>query len=119
MDKTQFVKRLESINDTIDKKWISKVLNTSIDCNLHDGNPRGHHNLIIVMEELAELSKEISKQLRGKGDNINILEELADVQIGIYYVQNICNISSDMLNKAINVKTERLEKVLNETGIFK
>ena len=43
-------------------------------------------NLIIVREELSELSKEISKELRGQGDKYNILEELADVPLGIYYV---------------------------------
>lgn len=86
----------------------------SIDSNLHDGNPRVHRNLITVIEELAELSKEISKQLRGKGDQYNILEELADVQLCIYYIQEICDINNDDLYKAINIKMLRIEEVLNK-----
>ena len=74
---------------------------------------------IIAMEELSELSKEISKELRGKGDNTNILEELADVQLGIYYVQEICKINNEDLHKAMNVKMKRLEDVLIENGKYK
>lgn len=80
------------------------VIGDSIKSNIGDGNPIGHKNLIIVMEELSELAKEISKELRGSGDKTNIIEELADNQIGIYYVQQICNISDDTLDKAVAVK---------------
>lgn len=71
------------------------------------------------MEELSELSKEISKELRGKGDKTNILEELADVQLGIYYVQEICKINNEDLYKAMNVKMKRLEDVLKANGKYK
>lgn len=70
------------------------------------------------MEELSELSKEISKELRGHGDRYNILEELADVQLGIYYVQEICGINNDDLHKAMNVKMKRLDGVLTENGKY-
>ena len=36
---------------------------------------------IVAMEELAELTQEISKQLRRKGDPDHLAEEIADVQI--------------------------------------
>ena len=119
MDKTEFNEKLMKEKPIIDNQWILDVLINSIDSNLGDGNPRGHRNLIIVMEELSELSKEISKELRGKGDNINILEELADVQLCIWYIQEICGINDINLQKAINVKTKRLENVLKEQGIFR
>lgn len=86
---------------------------------MSDGNPRGHRNLIIVMEELSELAKEISKELRDKGDKISITEELADVQLGVWYVQEICDIHTDDLNRAINVKVDRLTDVLNSKGQYK
>jgi NTP pyrophosphatase (non-canonical NTP hydrolase) len=114
LDKEKFVSELNIVNEKIDMNWILNVLKQSVDSNLSDGNPRGHRSLIIVMEELSELSKEISKELRGKGDSTNILEELADVQLGIYYVQEICRIANKDLNKAINVKMKRLEKILND-----
>ena len=119
MDREKFINELNKTDFAIDKEWIFKVLKESVDSNLSDGNPRGHRNLIIVMEELSELSKEISKELRGKGDYINILEELADVQLGIYYVQEILQINDDDLQKAMNVKMKRLEKVLSKTGSYK
>lgn len=119
MDKNIFTEKLAKAKPILHKEWISEVLVDSIDSNLKDGNPRGHRNLIIVMEELAELSKEISKELRGKGDEISILEELADVQLCIYYIQEICGISNDALCKAINVKTARLSDILKDRGVFK
>lgn len=118
MDREKFISQLETTEKNIDKQWIIDVLKKSVDSNLKDGNPRGHRNLIIVMEELSELSKEVSKELRGKGDNINILEELADVQLGIYYVQEICGIADDDLHKAMNIKMRRLEEMLDEKGKY-
>ena len=118
LDREKFISQLNTTEKDIDKSWIMDVLRKSIDSNLHDGNPRGHRNLIIVMEELSELSKEISKQLRDKGDQYNILEELADVQLGIYYVQEICGVNNDDLHKAMNIKMRRLEEVLNVKGKY-
>jgi len=118
LDKEKFISQLSITEKDIDKSWIMDVLRKSIDSNLHDGNPRGHRNLIIVMEELSELSKEISKQLRDKGDQYNILEELADVQLSIYYVQEICGVNNDDLHKAMNIKMRRLGEVLEEKGKY-
>ena len=118
MNREVFIEQLETTGSAVDMKWIFDVLKKSVESNFYDGNPRGHRNLIIVMEELAELSKEISKELRGKGDNINILEELADVQLGIYYVQEICGITNEELNKAMNIKMNRLENVLKANGKY-
>lgn len=118
MDREKFISQLPTTEKNIDKQWIMNVMKQSVDSNLKDGNPRGHRNLIIVMEELSELSKEVSKELRGKGDQYNILEELADVQLSIYYVQEVCGISDDGLHRAINIKMKRLEEVLNEKGKY-
>ena len=119
MNRENFIEGLEVESSNINKNWITNVLIESIDSNLSDGNPRGHRNLIIVMEELAELSQAIAKELRDKGDNINLLEELADVQLGIYYVQEIFNITDENLYKAMNVKMKRLENVLKHNGKYK
>lgn len=119
MNREVFIEQFNKADSSIDKEWILDILNQSVDSNLSDGNPRGHRNLIIVMEELSELSKEISKELRGKGDKTNILEELADVQLGIYYVQEICKINNEDLHKATNVKMKRLENVLKANGKYR
>ena len=57
LDREKFISQLSITEKDIDKSWIMDVLRKSIDSNLHDGNPRGHRNLIIVMEELSELRK--------------------------------------------------------------
>ena len=119
MNREVFIEQFNKSDSSIDKEWMLDVLNQSVDSNLSDGNPKGHRNLIIVMEELSELSKEISKELRGKGDKTNILEELADVQLGIYYVQEICKINNKDLHKAMNVKMKRLEDVLKSNGKYR
>lgn len=101
-----------------DQKYVDEVIRTSIDSNLSDGQPRGNHNLIIVMEELAELSQEIAKKLRGKEDPTGILEELADVALGVFYLQDICGIGDDELKRAILVKIDRLHDGLAQRGYF-
>lgn len=119
MDRKKFVKNLKTESSYIDKNRMMDVLKQSINANMQDSNPRGHKNLIIVMEELSELSQAIAKELRGKRDSVNLLEELADVQLGIYYVQEICKIKDEDLNKAMNVKMKRLENVLSSEGEHK
>lgn len=118
MNRERFISELETTDNNINNEQLFNVLKRSIDCNLKDGNPRGHRNLIIVMEELAELAQAVSKELRGKCDHYNLLEELADVQLCIYYVQEICNISDDDLSKAMNVKLNRLDEVLSKRGEY-
>lgn len=118
MDQEKFISQLSTAGENIDMQRIMEVLKQSVDSGKKDGNQRGHRNLIIVMEELSELSREISKKLRGKGDQYHILEELADAQLGIYYVQEICGISDGDLHKAMNVKLQRLEETLQEKGRY-
>ena len=117
MDRTLFLSEMDKALP-LGRDVVDRVIQKSIDSNLSDGNPRGHRNLIIVMEELSELTKEISKELRGKGDRDGIIEELADTILGIYYVQDILGISDEEISKAIAVKTKRLESVLDQTGRF-
>lgn len=118
MDRILFTERMKTIH-TMSNAEINDVIVKSINSNLIDGNPRGHRNLIIVMEELAELSQEVSKQIRGKGDRVAIIEESADVLLSIRYIQEIVGISDDELNRAVAVKSERLADVLTQTGSYK
>ena len=65
MDTDRIAKEL-AVSNTMDNNCIEDILVRSIESNLGDGNPRGHRNLIICQEELSELTKEISKELRGE-----------------------------------------------------
>ena len=71
-------------------------------------NERGHRNLIIAMEEHSELTKEISKSLRGEYDQLGLMEEIVDVEHVIMTLCNVFNISEDELNKIRYVKTKRI-----------
>lgn len=66
MNREQFIRELAGANSSVDEQHVHEILRDSIDVNLCDGNPRGHQNLIIVTEELAELTHEVTKELRGK-----------------------------------------------------
>ena len=76
-------------------------------------NERGHKNLIIAMEELSELTKEISKSLRDEHDRLGLMEEIVDVEHVILTLCNVFNISDDELNKIRYVKTKRILDRIN------
>lgn len=61
----------------------------------------------IAMEEFAELQQQVSKQIRGYGDKIGLLEEMADAYICLNFLESIFDISSDEIQKAIDVKLAR------------
>lgn len=66
----------------------------------------------IVMEELAELQQQVSKQIRGYGDRVGLLEEMADAYICLNFLESIFDIKPEELQKAIDVKIYRLKENL-------
>ena len=117
MDRGKFVDAFAKASDQLDKKKLRKITRKSVD-SINGSEERGHHNLIIVMEELAELTQQTSKAARGRCDKIGLTEEMADVVLGLVYLQEICGVSTLDLYKAVNVKVDRLEHVLNEKGVY-
>ena len=73
----------------------------------------GFHNTVIVIEELSELIKELTKALRNKEDMTGIIEELADVSLGIDYVKEIFDITDKELEYARSIKMSELQKKFN------
>ena len=61
----------------------------------------------IAMEEFAELTQQISKQIRGYDNRIGLLEEMADAYICLNFLESIFDIKPEDLQKAIDVKLER------------
>lgn len=90
------------------QKYISNIDNKEQNSSYF--NEKGALNLIIVMEEFNEITEEIAKFIQGKGKHDDILEELSDAMLSIRYVQLICGISDEELNKAMNVKLDRQNK---------
>ena len=65
---------------------------------------------VIAIEEMAELQKEITKELRGESpfDFYGLLEEMSDVYICLKTLQIIYGISDEDINDGIDIKLNRL-----------
>lgn len=63
----------------------------------------------IAIEEMAELTKEITKFLRDdpNQDRFGLIEEIADVEICLEALMQIYHISLHELGKAVEIKVER------------
>lgn len=81
---------------------------------LHLKNTKKSEIYIVAMEELSELQKEISKELRGQGDRDGILEELADVMIVCGNIMNLQKITDAELRAATAIKLDRILSKLVE-----
>ena len=81
---------------------------------LHRASTKKSKIYIVAMEELSELQKEISKELRGQGDRDGILEELADVAIVCGNIMNLQKITDVELRAATAIKLDRILSKLVE-----
>lgn len=63
------------------------------------------HQVIVAIEELSELQKELTKWLRSKGNTAGLMEEMADVSIMLNQLELIFG---DPVEEEI-AKLERLE----------
>lgn len=68
--------------------------------------------MIIAMEEMSELTKELSKSIRGFNNRDAVLEEVADVYIMLMQIEIIHGIEMNELVAMIEKKLERLEEGL-------
>ena len=74
--------------------------------------------LIVVVEELSELIKEICKHKRGEDNRENIVEEIADCYIMLDQLILILGIRSVEIKRVIDEKLARLEE-LSRLVIFR
>ena len=93
MDSKKFETELKQQPDTIDIDYINDVINTSLS-NVTRNYP-GLLNAIITMEECGELIQEVALNENGKDNYYDLLQEMADVEICIYYIMRIFNISKE------------------------
>lgn len=63
--------------------------------------------VIIALEEMAELQKELTKFLRGKSNREHILEELADVQLMLWQLQKIFGFTETEIIENVKRKVKR------------
>lgn len=113
MDRMELKKQMESLKiDDGKKSFIDskkEIVNNMIDASAEIEQIRGLRNLIIAMEELSELQQAISKILRGKGDKLNVMEELVDVEVVMETVKNTMNITEQELDKVRYIKLKHLK----------
>lgn len=71
----------------------------------------------VAIEEMSELTKEICKDFRGKGNREHIIEEIADVCIMLDQLMIIYGIETNEMLGEIDIKTARLEeRILREAS---
>ena len=100
MNRTRFIQGLNSNIELSDKERRRAIRNSI--------NKRPWKlNCTIAMEEFAELTQQVSKQIRGYGDRIGLIEEMADAYICLEFLKSIFDITPEELQKAIDVKLQR------------
>lgn len=72
------------------------------------------YQTVVAMEELSELIKELSKDIRGKSKKNAIIEEIADVLIMIDQIKIIKDIADEEVENEILFKVTRLNNRLYE-----
>ena len=70
----------------------------------------------VCIEELAELTKELTKHMREKGSTMHTCEEIADVEICLAQLRLMMPRSEMQINIFKRFKFERLEKLYLEGG---
>lgn len=70
--------------------------------------------LVVAIEELSELIKEICKHKRYMDNTASIIEEMADCYIMLEQMQMIFGLGSTVIKDAMAKKIARLEKRLAE-----
>lgn len=66
----------------------------------------------VAIEEMAELTKEICKDFRGKSNREHIIEEIADVDIMLQQLMIMYDITIDEILNAVGIKIARLDERL-------
>ena len=74
----------------------------------------------MLFEEMAELQKEVCKELRGKGNKDHIAEELADVYLMLQQLQLMYGITDEKIELEVQKKIERtLDRIECKTYVGK
>lgn len=114
MNRNLFIQLTNKASETINKRELRQNIIRLATTDRIENIPNVHPELIVAIEELAELQKEVTKYIRGRGDQVGLTEEIADAIIGILYIQTICGIETNDIYKAMNVKHDRIKWLLSE-----
>ena len=65
------------------------------------------YTLTVAMEECAELTQCLSKEIRGQGDIGHLEEEIADILICIQDIASLCDIDEKRVQRWVDFKQNR------------
>ena len=114
MDREKFVEELHKIDPDYNPGYVKRP--TEIDdvmqaCIDHAKNnymqDNNMYQFTVVIEEMAELTQELTKMLRGRDNRTGVVEELADVQLCVWVTMKMLGITDEEINQAIQVKSDR------------
>ena len=75
-------------------------------------NLYGDKQIVIAIEELSELQKELCKSLRSNYNYGNIVEEIADVEIMLEQMKIYFEINENEIEEMKEIKTKRTKERL-------
>ena len=114
MDREKFVEELHKMDPDYNPGYVKRP--TEIDdvmqaCIDHAKNnymrDDNMYQFAVVIEEMAELTQELTKMLRGRDNRTGVVEELADVQLCVWVTMKMLGITDEEINQAIQVKSNR------------
>ena len=114
MDREKFVEELHKMDPDYNPGYVKRP--TEIDdvmqaCIDHAKNnymrDDNMYQFAVVIEEMAELTQELTKMLRGRDNRTGVVEELADVQLCVWVTMKMLGITDEEINQAIQVKSDR------------
>lgn len=73
--------------------------------------------MIVAIEELSELQKELTKALRNKIDKIALLEEYVDVSIILEQIKILYKLNDKDINLMKKMKLDRLQERLENNNL--
>lgn len=72
---------------------------------------------VVAIEEMSELTKELTKVIRGADNHDAIVEEMADVMIMLEQVKMMFRVEWDELDHMMNVKLKRMEERMKNESL--
>ena len=72
--------------------------------------------VIVLIEEMAELTKALTKSMRGEHNLADIAEEIADVQIMLDQAKLIFRLDKETMNVFIDYKIDRTLQRIKDDG---
>ena len=70
----------------------------------------GEAQIVVAVEEVSELQKELCKYLRKKGNKHNLAEEMADVEIMLEQMKMYFHIENESIEQ---IKEQKIERTKN------